>query len=182
MTLLNLLPHRAWALARRRQAVLRELGAAATVAACMGLGAGLLWPDGAPVPQPEGAASLPAPQAVSAPAALQPSAVLQTVSKALPPQVALTGLAWEGVQLTLHGEAASSEAAHAFLQALRQQAPWLHAVQWVSLQAIEARTVNDPMLQFVLKAQVKHATAGLTVADVPSAAVAPLGLGERGGP
>ena len=181
MTLLNLLPHRAWALARRRQAVLRELGAAATVAACMGLGAGLLWPDGAPVPQPE-SASLPAPQAVSAPAALQPSAVLHTVSQALPPQVALTGLAWEGVQLTLHGEAASSEAAHAFLQALRQQAPWLHAVQWVSLQAIEARTVNDPMLQFVLKAQVKHTLAGLTAADVPSTAVAPLGLGERGGP
>jgi len=181
MTLLNLLPHRAWALARRRQAVLRELGAAATVAACMGLGAGLLWPDGAPVPQPE-SASLPAPQAVSAPAALQPSAVLHSVSQALPPQVALTGLAWEGVQLTLHGEAASSEEAHAFLQALRQQAPWLHAVQWVNLQAIEARTVNDPTLQFVLKAQVKHTMAGLTAADVPSTAVAPLGLGERGGP
>jgi hypothetical protein len=192
MTLLNLLPHRAWALARRRQAVLRELGAAATVAACMGLGAGLLWPDGAPVPQPEGAASLPAPvggrwpppapRASTAAAAPQPSAVLHTVSQALPPQVALTGLSWEGVQLTLHGEAASTEDAHAFLHALRQRAPLLHAVHWVSLQAIEARTVNDPTLQFVLKAQVTHTVAGLTAADAPSATRTPLGLGERGGP
>ena len=190
MTLLNLLPHRAWALAQRRHAVLRELGAAAALAACLGLGAGLLWPDGAPVTEPEGSALPapvggrwpPAPRASTAAAAPQPSAVLHTVSQALPPQVALKGLSWEGVQLTLHGEAASTEDAHAFLHALRQQAPLLHAVHWVSLQAIEARTENDPTLQFVLKVQVMHTVAGLTAADASPATRTPQGLGERGGP
>jgi Tfp pilus assembly protein PilN len=173
MTLLNLLPHRAWALAQRRRAVWRELAAAVVLAACMGLVAGLLWPGGGvPVPQAQRTALPtagddpwpPAPSASRAAPAPRPSAWLHAVSQAMPPQVALTALEWEGVQLTLQGQAATAEAAHAFLHALRQQGSLLHAVQWVSLQAAEPRAVNDRRLQFVLKAQVA------------------AGLSERGGP
>ncbi|MBM3388202.1 MAG: PilN domain-containing protein [Betaproteobacteria bacterium] len=45
MTVLNLLPHRSWAQARRRRRVLVEGVCSVLTALCLGLVAGMLWPE-----------------------------------------------------------------------------------------------------------------------------------------